>query len=103
MNLLKKGLTPIKAKYSEWINPETKEVFKYPIYCIPLEKKLEDFIEQFEIKEYEDMIRLSHDEQESLVKRSGWDSKVVPRPVTALSVFITLSKFFKREGMGSIL
>ena len=95
--LIEKGLTPIKAKYSEWVDPETKEVFKYPIYCIPLEKKLADFIEQFQIEEYEDMIRLSHDEQENIVKKSGWDSKVVPRPVTALSVFITLSKFLKEK------
>ena len=43
------------------------------------------------------MIRLSHDEQENIVKKSGWDSKVVPRPVTALSVFITLSKFLKEK------
>ena len=50
--LIEKGLTPIKAKYSEWIDPETKEVFKYPIYCITLEKKLADFIQQFQIEEY---------------------------------------------------
>ena len=25
-----------------------------------------------------------------------WDSKVVPRPITALSVFITLSRFLER-------
>ena len=43
------------------------------------------------------MIRLSHNEQERIVKASGWDSKVVPRPVTALSVFITLSKFLKEK------
>ena len=95
--LIKKGLTPIKAKYSEWVNPKTKEVFKYPLYCIPLEKKLADFIEQFEIKEYDDMIRLSQGEQEKIVKTSGWDSKVVPRPVTALSVFITLSRYLKED------
>ena len=39
--LIKKGLTPIKAKYAEWLNPETNKIFKYPLYCIPLDKKLE--------------------------------------------------------------
>ena len=32
-----------------------------------------------------------------IVKKSGWDSKVVPRPVTALAVFITLSKYLKKD------
>ena len=95
--LIKKGLTPIKAKYSEWMDPDTKEVFKYPLYCIPLDKQLADFIEQFDIREYDDMIRLSQGEQDRIVKKSGWDSKVVPRPVTALAVFITLSKFLKKD------
>jgi len=95
--LIKKGLTTIKAKYSEWENPDTKEVFKYPLYCIPLDKQLADFIEQFDIREYDDMIRLSQGEQERIVKKSGWDSKVVPRPVTALAVFITLSRFLKKD------
>ena len=42
------------------------------------------------------MERISKDEQERIVKMTGWDSKVVPRPVTALSVFITLSRFLER-------
>ena len=42
------------------------------------------------------MERISKDEQERIVKMTGWDSKVIPRPVTALSVFITLSRFLER-------
>ena len=95
--LIKKGLTPIKAKYVEWLDPDTKETFKYPLYCIPLDKQLAGFIEQFNIKEYGDMIRLSQGEQKRIVERSGWNSKVVPRPVTALAVFITLSRFLKKD------
>ena len=94
--LITKGLTPIKAKYAEWKNPETQKVFKYPLYCIPLDNRLARFIEEFEIGEFEDMERISKDEQERIVKMTGWDSQVVPRPVTALSVFITLSRFLER-------
>ena len=97
--LITKGLTPIKAKYAEWINPETKEVFKYPLYCIPLNKQLADFIEEFEIKEFEDMERISKSEQERIVKIAKWESNVVPRPITALSVFITLARFLDRYDM----
>ena len=94
---IKKNLTPIKARYAEWVNPVTKEVFKHPLYAIPLNKQLADFIKQFDIKEYDDMERISKDEQDKIVKKSGWDSKVVPRTVTALAVFITLSKYLKKD------
>lgn len=94
--LITKGLTPIKAKYAEWKNPENGEIFKYPLYCIPLDKKIAQFIEEFDIKEFEDMERISGPEQERIVKMVKWKSKVVPRPVTALSVFITLSRFLDR-------
>ena len=97
--LITKGLTPIKAKYAEWTNPETGEIFKYPLYCIPLNKQLADFIEQFEIKEFEDMEKISKAEQERITSIAKWKSKVVPRPVTALSVFITLSRFLDRYDM----
>ena len=97
LELIDKGLTPVKAKYSEWTDPETKEVFKYPLYCIPQEEQLADYIEHFDIKDYEGMAVLSKSEQEQIVKKSGWTSKVVPRPVTALAVFISLSKFLKRN------
>ena len=95
--LIKKGLTPIKAKYAEWLNPETNQVFKYPLYCIPLDKKLAAFIEQFNIQEFEDMERISKPEQDRIVNEANWTSKVVPRPITALSVFITLSKFLEKD------
>ena len=94
--LIKKGLTPVKAKCAKWTNPETNQVIEYPLYCIPLEKKLADFIDEFEIKEFEDMERISKGEQERIVKMVGWESKVVPRPITALSVFITLSRFLEK-------
>ena len=42
------------------------------------------------------MERISGPEQERIVKLVKWKSKVVPRPVTALSVFITLSRFLGR-------
>ena len=42
------------------------------------------------------MERISGPEQERIVKMVKWKSKVVPRPVTALSVFITLSRFLDR-------
>ena len=61
-----------------------------------LEKKLAEFIEEFEIKEFEDMERISKGEQERIIKMVGWESKVVPRPITALSVFITLSRFLEK-------
>jgi len=95
--MIKKGLTPIKASYAQWSDPVTKEVFKHPLYAIPLNKQLADFIKQFNIKEYDDMERISKVEQDRIVKKSGWDSKVVPRPVTALAVFITLSKYLKKD------
>jgi len=95
--IIKKGLTPIKASYAQWSDPVTKEVFKHPLYAIPLNKQLADFIKQFNIKEYDDMERISKVEQDRIVKKSGWDSKVVPRPVTALAVFITLSKYLKKD------
>ena len=94
--LITKGLTPIKAKWVEWKNPDTGKIFKHPLYCIPLDKKIAQFIEDFEIKEFEDMERISGPEQERIVKLVKWKSKVVPRPVTALSVFITLSRFLER-------
>ena len=97
LELIDKGLTPIKAKYSEWIDPETKEVFKYPLYCIPQDKHIADYIEHFDIKDYEGMVVLSKIEQEKIVKKAGWTSKVVPRPVTALAVFISLSKYLKKN------
>ena len=97
LELIDKGLTDIKAKYSEWTDPETKEVFKYPLYCIPQEKQIADYIEHFDIKDYEGMAVLSKTEQEKIVKKAGWTSKVVPRPVTALAVFISLSKFLKKN------
>ena len=95
--LIKKKLTPIKAHYAQWKDPVTKEIFKHPLYAIPLNKQLSDFIEQFNIKEYDDIVKLSQGEQDRIVKRSGWVSQVVPRPVTALAVFITLSRFLKKE------
>ena len=95
--LIKKELTPIKAHYAKWVNPVTREVFKHPLYAIPLNEQLAQFIEQFDIKEYDDMERISKDEQDKIVKKSGWDSKVVPRTVTALAVFITLSKYLKKN------
>ena len=61
-----------------------------------MKKKLANFIEEFGIEEFEDMERLSKDEKDRIVKLSGWDSKVIPRPVTALAVFISLSKFLER-------
>ena len=61
-----------------------------------MEKKLAQFIEEFEIKEFVDMERISKNEQERIIKMVGWDSKVVPRTVTALSVFITLSRFLEK-------
>ena len=94
--LIKKGLTPIKCKYAEWLNPETKEVFKYPLYCYPLDKQLAAFIEEFEIEEFEDMERISKAEQDRIVKIAAWKSKVVPRPVTAIAVFINLARFLER-------
>ena len=94
--LITKGLTPIKAKWVEWKNPDTGKIFKHPLYCIPLDKKIAQFIEDFEIKEFEDMERISGPEQERIVKLVKWKSKVVPRPVTALSVFITLSRCLGR-------
>ena len=97
--LITKGLTPIKAKYAEWINPETNEIFKYPLYCIPLNEQLANFIEQFDIREYEDMENISRGEQERITSIAKWKSKVVPRPVTALSVFITLSRYLERYDM----
>ena len=66
---IKKNLTPIKARYAEWVNPVTKEVFKHPLYAIPLNKQLADFIKQFDIKEYDDMERISKDEQDKIVKK----------------------------------
>ena len=42
------------------------------------------------------MERISGPEQERIVNMVKWKSKVVPRPVTALSVFITLSRFLDR-------
>ena len=95
--LIRKGLTPTKAKYVEWKDPDTKEIFKYPLYCIPHDKQLSDFLETFNIKEYGDMIRISQGEQKRIVEKSGWDSKVIPRPVTGLAVFIAISKYLKRE------
>ena len=97
LELIDKGLTTIKARYSEWIDPETKEVFKYPLYCIPEDPKIAAFIEHFDIKDYEGMVVLSSTEQEKIVKKSGWSSQVVPRPVTALSVFISLSKYMGKD------
>ena len=94
--LIRKGLTPIKAHYVEWIDPETKEPFKYPLYCIPQDPQLAKFLETFNIKEYGDMIKISAGAQKEIVEKSGWNSKVIPRPVTALAVFITLSKFLKK-------
>lgn len=94
--LIKKNLTSIKAKYAEWENPETGEIFKYPLYCIPLDRKLAQFIEEFNIEEFEDMERISKSEQDRIVKMVKWESGVVPRPVTALSVFITLARFLER-------
>ena len=94
--LIKKNLTPIRAKYAEWTNPETQKVYKYPLYCIPLDNKLANFIEEFGIEEFEDMERISKGEQDRIVKKSGWKAKVVPRTITALAVFITLSRFLER-------
>ena len=42
------------------------------------------------------MERISKGEQERIIKMVGWESKVVPRPITALSVFITLSRFLEK-------
>ena len=97
LELIDKGLTTIKAKYSEWVDPETKEVFKYPLYCIPQDEQIAAYIEHFDIKDYEGMVALSESEQAKIVKKAGWTSKVVPRPVTALSVFISLSKYLKKD------
>ena len=94
--LIRKGLTPIKAHYVEWKDPVTKEPFKYPLYCIPQDPQLASFLDTFQIKEYGDMIKISAGEQKRIVEKSGWNSKVVPRPVTALAVFITLSRYLKR-------
>ena len=60
------------------------------------QKKYSDELTPSQIKEFEDMERISGPEQERIVKLVKWKSKVVPRPVTALSVFITLSRFLGR-------
>ena len=74
-----------------------KEIFKYPLYCIPQDKLIADYIDHFDIKDYEGMVVLSKSEQDKIVKKAGWTSKVVPRPVTALAVFISLSKYLKKH------
>ena len=43
------------------------------------------------------MVKISQSEQEKIVKECGWTSKVIPRTVTALSVFIAISKYMKRD------
>ena len=51
----------------------------------------------FNIEEYDDMVKISAAEQHRIVKECGWTSKVIPRTVTALSVFISISKFMKNK------
>ena len=97
MELIDKGLTDVKAKYIDWVDPDTKKVFKHPLYCIPNDKKIAAFIEHFKIEEYDDMVKLSEGEQNRIIKECGWKSKVIPRTVTALSVFISISKFMKKK------
>ena len=97
MELIDKGLTDVKAKYVEWTDPDTKKVFQHPLYCIPNDKKIAAFIEHFNIEEYDDMVKISEAEQHRIVKECGWTSKVIPRTVTALSVFISISKFMKNK------
>ena len=66
-------------------------------WLLKLQMQNLDQLFNFNIKEYADMIRLSQGEQKRIVERSGWNSRVVPRPVTALAVFITLSRFLKKD------
>ena len=42
------------------------------------------------------MERISKAEQDRIVKIAAWKSKVVPRPVTAIAVFINLARFLER-------
>jgi len=51
------------------------------------------------LRDYQDMARFSKSESDKIMKSLSWATKDVPRPIQAISVFITVSKLLDRYDM----
>jgi len=91
------GESDVEIIYAEWKNPHNNRIVKYPVFCMPKDEKLAQLIEKFKIREFQDMAMLSKPVYERILKKVNWKSKIVPRPIQALSAFITVSSLLENE------
>ncbi|MBL6935899.1 MAG: hypothetical protein ISR48_10860 [Alphaproteobacteria bacterium] len=96
---IQKGISDIEIEWGSWENPHNGRTVNWPLYCRPRDQKLAALIDKFELRDYQDMARFSKSESDKIMRSLSWDTKNVPRPIQALSVFITVSKLLNRDDM----
>ena len=96
---IKSGVSDVEIEWGDWLNPNTNRRIRFPIYCKPNDPKLRAIIDQFKIREFNDMQQMSKPEYDRILRNLNWDQTIVPRPIQALSVFLTVSKLLKRNDL----
>ena len=96
---IQKGMSDIEIEWGSWVNPYNGRTVTWPLYCRPRDKQLAALIDKFELRDYQDMTRFFKLESDKIMKSLLWDTTDVPRPIQALSVFITVSKILDRYDM----
>tara|TARA_B100000315_G_scaffold99404_1_gene91450 strand:- start:622 stop:1740 length:1119 start_codon:yes stop_codon:yes gene_type:complete len=84
---------------AKWVNPHNNRIVFYPSYCVPNDKKIAEVVNKFRIREFKDMAKIADIEQDKIIKSLSWNPSVVPRTITALSVFLAVSKLLDRYDM----
>ncbi len=96
---IQKGMSDIEIEWGSWVNPHNGRTVNWPLYCRPKDQQLAALIDKFELRDYQDMAKFSKPESDRIMKSLSWDTKDVPRPIQALSIFITVSKLLDRHDM----
>jgi hypothetical protein len=96
---IQRGISDIEIEWGSWVNPYNGRNVSWPLYCRPKDQQLAALIDKFELRDYQDMARFSKSESDKIMRSLSWDTKDVPRPIQAISVFITVSKLLDRYDM----
>ncbi len=96
---IQNGMSDIEIEWGNWVNPHNGRTVSWPLYCRPRDQQLAALIDKFELRDYKDMARFSKSESDKIMKNLSWDTDDVPRPIQALSIFITVSKLLDRYDM----
>ncbi len=96
---IQSGISDIEIEWGSWVNPHNGRTVNWPLYCRPRDQQLAALIDKFKLRDYKDMARFSKSESDKIMKNLSWDTDDVPRPIQALSIFITVSKLLDRYDM----